>query len=81
MNDGLLDNINESEIYFLCLNKLWVTQVTTISKVQCLKVQAQWKKKKAKRRFTVSVKVPKGTEEKAVLKGTTGMNHFCGSVK
>jgi hypothetical protein len=45
INDGLLDNINESQIYFLCLKKLWPTQVTPISKVQCLKVQAQWKKK------------------------------------
>jgi hypothetical protein len=30
-------------------------------------------KRKAKRNFTVFVKTPKGTEEKATLKGTTGI--------
>jgi hypothetical protein len=36
-------------------------------------------KRKAKRSFTVSVKTPKGTEEKATLKGTTGAAPLQGS--
>jgi hypothetical protein len=43
-------------------------------------VKAQWKKR-GKRSFTVSVNTPKGTEEKATLKGTTGMAHFRGSAR
>jgi hypothetical protein len=30
-------------------------------------------RRKAKRSFTISVKTPKETDEKAILKGTTGM--------
>jgi hypothetical protein len=37
-------------------------------------------KRKAKRNFTDSVKTPKGTEEKATSKGTTGMLRLRGSV-
>jgi hypothetical protein len=37
------------------------------------------KKRKAKRSYTVSVKTPKGTEEKASLNGTTEMAHLRGS--
>jgi hypothetical protein len=36
-------------------------------------------KRKANRIFTVSVNTPKRTEEKANLKGTTGMARLCGS--
>jgi hypothetical protein len=43
-------------------------------------LKAQWKRK-AKRSFTVSVKIPKGTEGKAILKVTTGMACLHGSVK
>jgi hypothetical protein len=35
-------------------------------------------KRKAKSSFTVSVKTPKGTEEKATLKGTSGMARLRG---
>jgi hypothetical protein len=35
-------------------------------------------KKKAKKSFTVSVKTPKGTEDKATFKGTTGLARFGG---
>jgi hypothetical protein len=35
----------------------------------------------AKRSFAVSVKTPKGTEEKATLKGTTGMACLYGSTR
>jgi hypothetical protein len=38
-------------------------------------------KRKAKKSITVSVKTPKGTEEKATLKGTTGMARFHGSAR
>jgi hypothetical protein len=38
-------------------------------------------KRKAKRSFTVSVKTPKGTEEKATLKGITGMARVRGSAR
>jgi hypothetical protein len=36
---------------------------------------------KAERSITVSVKTPKGTEEKATLKGTTGMARLHGSAR
>jgi hypothetical protein len=38
-------------------------------------------KKKAKKNLTVLVKTPNGTEEKASLKGTTGMARVHGSVR
>jgi hypothetical protein len=38
-------------------------------------------KRKAKRSVTVSVKPPRGTEEKAALKGITGMSRLRGSVR
>jgi hypothetical protein len=38
-------------------------------------------KRKAQRSFTVSVKTPNGIEEKATLKGTTGMARLCGSAR
>jgi hypothetical protein len=44
----------------------------------CLKPSG---KRKAKRSFTVCVKTPKGTEEKATLKGTMGMASLRGSAR
>jgi hypothetical protein len=38
-------------------------------------------KRKAKRSFTVSVKTPKGTEDKTTLKGSTGMARLRGSAR
>jgi hypothetical protein len=38
-------------------------------------------KRKAKGSFTVSVKTPKGTEQKATLKRTTGMSRLGGSAR
>jgi hypothetical protein len=38
-------------------------------------------KRKAKRSFTVSVKTPKGTQERATLKGTRGMARLRGSAR
>jgi DnaJ-class molecular chaperone len=38
-------------------------------------------KKEAEKNFTVSVKTPNGTEEKATLKGTAGMARLRGSVR
>jgi hypothetical protein len=38
-------------------------------------------KRKAKRRLTISVKAPKESQEKAALKGTTGMALLHGSAR
>jgi hypothetical protein len=38
-------------------------------------------KREAKRNFTVSAKIPKGTEKKAALKCTSGMAHLHGLVR
>jgi hypothetical protein len=38
-------------------------------------------KRKAKKSFTFSAKTPKGTEEKATLKGTTGNTRLRGSAR
>jgi hypothetical protein len=38
-------------------------------------------KRKLKRGVTLSVKTPKGTEEKSTLKGTAGMTRFRDSVR
>jgi hypothetical protein len=38
-------------------------------------LKAHWKKK-AKRSFTLSIKTPKGTENKYTLKGITKMTHL-----
>jgi hypothetical protein len=43
-------------------------------------IKPQWKKR-AKRSFTIYVETPKGTEEKATLKGTTGMARLRGSAR
>jgi hypothetical protein len=43
-------------------------------------LKAKWKKN-GKEDFTISVKTPKGTEEKATLKGTTGMACLRGSAR
>jgi hypothetical protein len=39
------------------------------------------RKREAKRSFTVSVKTPKGTEEKPILKSTAGMACLGGSAR
>jgi hypothetical protein len=54
-------------------------QGNQLKKGKIIKYYYQWQilkssgKRKAKRSFTISVKTPKGTKEKATLKGTTGM--------
>jgi hypothetical protein len=39
------------------------------------------RKKKAKRNFTVTVKIPKGTEEDDTFKGTAGIARLHGSAR
>jgi hypothetical protein len=43
-------------------------------------LKAQWEKKE-NRSFKISVKIPKGTKEKATLKGTTGVARLRGSAR
>jgi hypothetical protein len=69
------------------MRELTRRQTNQSKKAEIVNYYYQWQilkhsgKRKANRSFTVSVKTPKGTEEKVTLKGTTGVAPFRGSTR